>query len=432
MRGMDKRPVRQQNCKQYYKFAPMNPSYPSPSSAPSDTLTGLAHSLSALSQAAPAGSAPSPGQRTTDVQAADELAERELARWHELIGQVGRELAEPLTAALERVTTLTTTGRIDRQGLRALRDEVDRARQAGIWCQQIARLASGRIRQSHERVHLTNTVQSVLAYRAREMQGKGIQLSQALLPIEVQIDASMLFSLLNALVDWWLDCAHGAVELRLDTHNWPVRAQLSCTFPLHAPDEAALSTETVAARLGTTHWHLLEQTARTLGLSHERQLDAHQCRLTLVFPGTIGALLPDTQVADNHGFADSINSKPLAGSHVLVVAGRRDVRLQVREATKNMGLVLDFVSSVREAVAFCQEGLPHAIVFEGSLRSPQFEQLVSDTRREVPEFVFIELANGGRTFDISTISATGMARVGIEGIATGLPSALVYELSRVM
>jgi len=87
---------------------------------------------------------------------------------------------------------------------------------------------------------------------------------------------------------------------------------------------------------------------------------------------------------------------------------------------------------VREAMAFCQEGLPHAIVFEGSLRSPQFEQLVSDTRREVPEFVFIELANGGRTFDISTISATGMARVGIEGIATALPSALVYELSRVM
>jgi hypothetical protein len=117
---------------------------------------------------------------------------------------------------------------------------------------------------------------------------------------------------------------------------------------------------------------------------------------------------------------------------VLVVAGRRDVRLQVREAIKAMGLVLDFVGSVREAIEFCREGLPHAIVFEGGLRSPHFEQLVSDVRQEVPEFVFIELIDGGRTFDISTISATGMARVGVEGIANALPSALVYELSRVM
>ncbi|HET8869827.1 MAG TPA: hypothetical protein VFM48_05240, partial [Aquabacterium sp.] len=90
-------------------------------------------------------------------------ADPELARWHELASQIGRELAEPLTSALERITTLMTTGRIDRAGLRALRQEVEQARQAGIWSQQIARLASGRVRQSLEQVHLTHTVQSVLA-----------------------------------------------------------------------------------------------------------------------------------------------------------------------------------------------------------------------------------------------------------------------------
>ncbi|HEX5355208.1 MAG TPA: hypothetical protein VFW93_03250 [Aquabacterium sp.] len=375
-----------------------------------------------------------------NAQPSELLAQREgdpddaeLARWQELLGQVGRELAEPLTAALERVTTLTTTGRIDRAGLRALRDEVDRARQAGIWCQQISRLASGRIRQSQERVHLTNTIQSVLAYRAREMHAKGLQLKQALLPIEIQADASMLFGLLNALVDWLLDCAHGTVDMRVDTRNWPVRAQLTCTFQHHALDELPPNAEARQARINTMHWHLLAQTARTLGLVMDRQIDPSRVQLHLEFPGTIAPnRLEDETQADNHGFADSVNSKPLAGSHVLVIASRRDLRLQIREALKSMGLVLDFVGSVREAAEFCREGLPHAIVFESELRTGSFDQLVSGIRQEVPEFVFIELTKDGKTFDISSISATGMARVGCEGIANALPSALVYELSRVL
>lgn len=376
----------------------------------------------------------------SDMQPADLLAasgrdldDAELVRWHERLAQVGRELAEPLTAALERVATLTTSGRIDSASLRALRDEIDRARQTGIWCQQIARLASGRIRQSQERVHLTNTIQSVLAYRAREMHARGIQLTQSLLPIEVQADASMLFGLLNALVDWLLDCAQGTVTLRLAMRQRPLRAQLSCTFAHHAPDEPAASGEALQARVNKMHWHLLEQTARTLGLVFDRQIDPSRIQLNLEFPGTIAPMsLQDDAHAETHGFADSVNSKPLAGSHILVIASRRELRQQIGESLKSMGLVLDFVGSVREAAEFCREGLPHAIVFESELRARPFEQLVSEIRQEVPEFVFIELTRDGRTFDISTISATGMARVGGEGLANALPSALVYELSRVI
>lgn len=366
---------------------------------------------------------------------ADNAPQAELQRWHELMAQVGRELAEPLTNALERVTTLTTTGRIDRAGLRTLREEIDRTRQTGIWCQQLARLASGRIRQSTERVHLTHTIQSVLGYRAREMQAKGLELRQSLLPVEIHVDASMLFGLLNALLDWCLHAAQGVVNLRVETRDWPMHASLSCQFRHQPPDAPLAAAEQILSRVNTMHWHLLEQTARTLGLSFDRQVDATSVALHLNFPHTVAPVIEgaDTLEADSaHGFSDSVNSKPLAGSHVLVIAARRDLRLQVREALKSMGLVLDFVGSVREAAEFCHEGLPHAIVFEGALRSRTWDQLVSSIRSEVPEFVFIELAEGGRTFDISTISATGMARVGSDGIANALPSALVYELSRVM
>ena len=86
-------------------FSPfMNPQSNSSPLTSSDLLTGL----NDLGR-----------QASVEARGTATLSEAELVRWQELLGQVGRELAEPLTAALERVTTLTTTGRIDRAGLRA-------------------------------------------------------------------------------------------------------------------------------------------------------------------------------------------------------------------------------------------------------------------------------------------------------------------------
>ncbi|MDI1259322.1 hypothetical protein [Aquabacterium sp.] len=359
--------------------------------------------------------------------------ECELVRWQELLAQAGRELAEPLTTALERVATLTTTGRIDRAGLRTLLEEVDRARQVGIWCQQISRLASGRVRLSHERIHLTNTVQSVLAHRARELQARGIHIVQSLHEVEVQVDPSMLHGLLNALVDWWLSCAQGLVDVRVNMGPSSDTASLICQFQHRSPDLPPDQNGTHNPALDCMSWHLLTQTARTLGLVPQRQIEPSQARWTLEFPRTANGLAAGASTeAPEAGFADSINSKPLAGCHVLVVVARRDVRGLVRESMKSMGLVIDFVNSVSDAIEFCNEGLPHGIVFESSLKTPRFMQMVGSIRQEVPEFVFIELLEEGHTFEISSISPTGMARVGQAAVATSLPSALVYELTRIM
>ena len=75
-------------------------------------------------------------------------------REHEVHVAVGVEIAGPLTAALERINSPTSTGNIDRKGLRALREEVESARRVGMIGQQLTRFASGRIRQSHERLQL--------------------------------------------------------------------------------------------------------------------------------------------------------------------------------------------------------------------------------------------------------------------------------------
>jgi hypothetical protein len=342
---------------------------------------------------------------------------------------VGGEVAGPLTAAMERITALSTTGKIDRQSLRALRDEVEAARRAGMVGQQLARFASGRVRQSHERLNVTQLVKDVLVQRGRDLQSRGLPLRQALKPAEVIADASLLFAMLNALLDWCAEHARSTIDLRLDHTTWPVQARLACRFAFRAagdlpPDEPVPSLDSLA-------WHLVQQTAWTMGLQVEREESGIESTATLVFPRTVNRELEGVSAVEiDQGFPSSLNSKPLAGSHVLVVASRREVRSQVREAIAHMGLILDFVTSIDEAREFCNGGLPHAVVYEAVLGGERLEHLRQEIQQEVPDLVFVEIVEEGDVFQVSGFDGPPVARVGREGLHSSLPSALVFELSK--
>jgi hypothetical protein len=346
--------------------------------------------------------------------------------WRALLTQVAAEVAAPLTAAMERINALVVTGRIDRQDLRALRDEVETARRVGLVGQQLARFASGSIRQSHERLQLNQLLQDVLVQRARELQSRGLALRQSLQPAEVVADASLLFALLNALLDWCNEHAHGTIDLRIDHTPWPVQARLGCRFAF-----AAASESPAAAALDTLAWRLAQQSALAMGLTLEREEDGIETQARLLFPRTINRDLEGASAVElDSGFASSYNSKPLAGSHVLVIASRRELRAQVRDAVAHMGLVLDFVTSVDEARAFCADGLPHAIVYEAVLGGQRMDELRADLRTEVPDFALVEIVEEGEVFEVARFGQSPVARVGRDALAGALPSALVFELSK--
>ena len=63
------------------------------------------------------GNKPIASEAGHPMPAGGSLADQE--RWHVLVAEMGAEIAAPLTAALERINTLTSTGRIDKQGLRS-------------------------------------------------------------------------------------------------------------------------------------------------------------------------------------------------------------------------------------------------------------------------------------------------------------------------
>ncbi len=353
-------------------------------------------------------------------------------RWQALVSEIGAEIAGPLTAALERINSLTSTGRIDKKSLRSLREEVEAARQIGMIGQQLTRFASGRLRQTHERLQLADVLNGTLTHRARETQARGIHFKPSLKPAEVVVDASLLFVLLNTTIDWALANAQSQIEFTIDIETRPAHARLVCCFGHRTVDELADGAKAVVPHgLDSLQWRLLEQTAWTMGLIVERGDERHMTTLTLEFPRTESPAVAGVSMMEiNEGFAPSSNSQPLAGSHVLVISARREMRLLIRDALRNMNLIVDFVNSVDEASAFCLEGLPHAVVIESIQGGARFESFREEILAEVPDFVFIEIVEEGAAFEMSGFGGSANARVGRDVLASSLPSALLFELSK--
>lgn len=422
---------------------------------------------------------------------------------HSLLAQLGREVAGRLSPALERVTSLGATGRIDRQSLRALHDEVDHARRNGLRGQQLARLAQGRVAVVPTRLDMMALLSDALTQRAQEMEVRGLSLRTKLAAAEVVSDATLLRALLQAALDWSFEHAAGRIDLQLEQRDWPTHACLRCAFEVRSaapePHTQAMAAATQGgAALDTMSWRLLGQTALTLGLSLRRREERGRTELVLDFPPSpVTALSPDAllpapshappahagnaapptfavalddvqpaasnfaaqagaattptapaaptapfgskasasarqkkQDAERDGPAYAATMRPLAGLHVLVLAARRDVRAQVREALRDMDLLIDFVTSVAEARLFCADAIPQAVVYEAAQDTADFQRLCDTLLQQRPALGLVQIAEQGRSFDVVSLGGRDVASVGRDGLRESLPAALMFELFR--
>jgi hypothetical protein len=381
-------------------------------------------------------SSTSPARSVTGDPAANAGSD---AAW-QLACQIGVEVATPLTQALERALELQATGRIDRPGLHALVSQIEQARRASMVAQQIARLAQGGTQQQHETLNLTQALHDALAQRQGEIDARGVVVKQVLKPAEVVVDATLLSLLSHTLLDWALRHACSSVDIQLDMKSWPPHARLVCRFDHLPPDQAVARPTGSRASAAISHhapaldslpWQLLVQVAHTMQLPFERHDTGGGTALTIEFPHTANDSLEGASSFDvSSGFALASESRPLAGSHVLVMALRRDVRNQIRQAVAHMGLTLDFVTTTDAAREFCHQGLPNAIVYESAIHDGAFDRLRSDMRQQCPELAWIEVTEQGEAFEISSFGGMSMARVGRDAIGTSLPSALMFELAK--
>ena len=111
----------------------------------------------------------------------------------------------------------------------------------------------------------------------------------------------------------------------------------------------------------------------------------------------------------------------------LAAAGRIPrARLSPRPADRRR----DGLVSIDDAASFCKEGLPHAIIVDSIQKGSRFTHFREEILEEVPDFVFIEILEQGSTFEMSGTNGAQMARIGRDVVASSLPAALMFELSR--
>lgn len=368
------------------------------------------------------------------------------------LAQLGSEVAALLSDALERVNALATQSHLDKGTLRQLRDDLERARRLAIAGQQLQRLASGRVPVALEALDLTTALREALRLRTPELQARGLDLRQVLAPATVSSDPALLFTLLQALLDWAFEHAARLVSLRIEHQPWPARALLVCRFPHRLPSTVwpdAQATATPPA-LDSLSWRLLHQTATLLAVRPRRQGDAQITTLTLEFPDPLptpakgrpdaGTLHPDGPAGTAHahpGPAHEVeaeawapNSQPLAGHHVLVLAGRRELRSRVRQALRPMGLMLDFVSTVEEASEFCRGGLPHILVHEAALGGLRLARLRTELLAEEPRLGWLQVTEEGRGVELREVQGRATLCLGADGLEEGLSAALMAALAQ--
>jgi hypothetical protein len=351
----------------------------------------------------------------------------------DVVARIAAEVSGPLTAALDRVLSLTASGRIDSAGLQSLRNEIDGARQVGLRGQQIARFAEGPMHQSIERIDLSRLLRDVLKAQAMQAAAGAVGSRQTLGTAEVMGDLSLLHAVLQAAVDWSAELALSSVDWRLDLQPWPVRARVQCRFAHRAADQVASDATEGAAgarltRLDTLDWLLLQYTAHRAGVIVRRADGPSHSTLVLEFTHTVNDTLEGASAVD---LGESGNAMPLmAGSQVLVLAARRDARTQVSAAMHGQDLVVDYVPNVAAARQYCEDGVPQVLLFESSFDGDALRMLCDRLEDQSPAIAFIEIVPAGHGCEMGGTTGHRHTRVGADGLRQNLASVMLLELAR--
>lgn len=348
--------------------------------------------------------------------------------WLQIISQMGGEVAMHLSAAqahLEALSPILTPT----PELQALQDRLARVRQIGMLGQQLARMAAGEVHQVPEEVSLTTILREILAQQKARAALRGVELHRAMHPATVLLDPSLLHSFVQHLTDWALAQAQDQLDIRLELHDWPPQARLQLTASHPQPSEEPPSSDQLLA------WCLIEQMVRAQHLRLERLDRPDVTQLVIGFPQTLNQDA-DFGVGDDDAeqlssaFALSQASRPLAGSHWLVIAGQRDVRTEVREALSTSGMLVDFVGSVQEAASFCQDSMPHGILFEAILGGERVERLRHRLSARAPQLVWVEMAAEGLHALAGEPALGRPARIGRDALSGQLVALLESEYTR--
>lgn len=285
------------------------------------------------------------------------------------------------------------------------------------------------------RIDLAAMLHEALRRRAREIETRGAELRLRLAPAAVRSDPTLLLSLLLAVLEWGFEQARSRIDLTLERTPWPERAQLRAALAHWPADEAPPASAPTTGRgdpaLDTPRWQRIVRNAERLGLTPQRQHADGRMTLVLDFPAA-GADIVAGRAGDGTEatFSAPSDAPLLIGHQALMLASRQELRGLVRAALGPLRPMLDFAATVEQARDYCAGGLPHSLLYEGSLAGAAFDRLQAELRVRAPKMAFVRIVEPGRSFDLVQAGGCLLASVGRDAVLDALPAALQFELAR--
>lgn len=344
--------------------------------------------------------------------------------WPELIAGLADQITEGVSALQHQIDQLLVRGRISKIEHRTLSIPADRIKQAGVSAQQVTRFYSGRIRQTHEKVDMAELVEGVLQERKQELGILGIALRRKLKPVEVLIDPTVAHTFVNAVLDWGLPFGN-RIDVRMDLNAWPQHARLLVRVSNDGvPPSSAISSDNVS-------WMLIRQIAQTAGgIEVEREMNDEGVGFTALFTRTVQAV--DGISAVDLSDEQSSMFKSLSGTYVLTISPSLQIRADVRDALREIGILSDSVVDFNQAREAIKGRMPNLIVVDSEIKDDAFESFRRELLREVFEFPFVEISPDDSSFDMSGFGEFSMAKVGRGNIREALGTAVMFELAKMM
>ncbi len=350
-----------------------------------------------------------------------------------IVGTIGEEFAHTLTSAMELIVNARANPRSVGNDLSSANALLDGLRHKAMALQQISRLAQNKVRQSHEKLSLPQVAQDLLGEHKAEYASLGVVVNTRFKPVEIIVDPGLLVSLIASALKWVTEFGT-VVRVATSMKNWPQHGQLSLIASqgvrLHSEiDNKSVVNQSIA-------WHLLQQTALSMGVGLEMNETVNERSLMIEFPRTVVALEGMTMVEMDAGPGSdsfgSVSPNFIAGHQVLLISPDYSFYRQVRDVCKGLSLGCEQAPTVEAAERMCEHRLPHLIMCEENLADERYDALLEDLERHVPGFPSIVVGEGDHGFELSSWSSSNKSRISRNQVLQQLPSALTIELSRTL
>jgi hypothetical protein len=243
--------------------------------------------------------------------------------------------------------------------------------------------------------------------------------------VEVLIDPTVAHTFVNAVLDWGIPFGN-RVDVRMDLNAWPQHARLQMRV---ANDGVPPSSSTSSDSLS---WMLIRQIAAAAGgIDVERDVTGEGVSFTAMFNRTVVQAVDGISAVD---LSDEHSSmfKSLSGTYVLTISPSLQIRADVRDALREIGISSDSVVDFTQAREAIKGRMPNLIVVDSEIKDDDFDRFRDDLLREVFEFPFVEISPDDSSFDMSGFGEFSMAKVGRGNIREALGTAVMFELAKMM